>query len=97
MLKKELEKRCAELEKFEEKCSRLEWIIKEMQIMAKRYAHGRMSTAVSAYNEAVQEAIKIGMEFQPDTDGLVFAKDAMFDKEWFDARRNKSTKVITEE
>ena len=97
MLKKDLEKRCKELSKFEERCSQLEWILKEIQWMARRYAHGRQSCAVGIYNEAIQEAIDLGIEFKPDNDGLVFAKDAMFDKKWFEARKNNSVKFITED
>jgi len=97
MLKKDLEKRCAELEKFEKRCSQLENIIQDIQFMARRYAHGRMSMAVSTYNEAIKLAMDLGMEFKPDTDGLVLAKDGMFDKDWFEARNNNSVKFITEE
>jgi len=97
MLKKDLQKRCAELEKFEKRCSQLEWIIKEIQWQARRYAHGRMSMAVSSYNEAIKLAQELGMTFRPDNDGLVLAKDGMFDKEWFEARENNSVKFITEE
>ena len=67
-------------------CRIREWIIKEIQWMARRYAHGRSTYAVSQYNEAIQKAQEVGMEFRPDPiDGLVEAKDGMFDKEWFQA------------
>ncbi len=96
MLKKDLEKRCAELEVFDKRCSQLEWIIQEIQWMARRYAHGRMTMAVDSYNEAIELAQELGMEFRPDTDGLVLAKDGMFDKKWFEAHKNNSVKFITE-
>jgi hypothetical protein len=64
---------------------------------ARRYAHGRQSYAVENYNEAVDLAQKIGIVLEPDYDGLITAKDGMFDKDWFEARENNSVKFITEE
>ena len=65
--------------------------------MARRYAHGRKTYAVSTYNEAVKLAQELGMIFTPDTDGLIEAKDGMFDREWFELRNTNSVKFITEE
>ena len=87
MKKKELEKRCSQLES----------IIQDIQYMARRYAHGRMSCAVSIYNDAIKLAQDLGMEFKPDTDDLVEAKDGMLDKKWFEARKNQSVRFITED
>lgn len=65
-------------------CKQREWVIKQIQWMARRYAHGRSTYAVEEYNEAIRFAQKLGMEFKPDPiDGLVEAKDGMFDREWF--------------
>jgi hypothetical protein len=62
-------------------------IIKDMQWMARRYAHGRMSYAVDMYNCAVRDAQALGVELWPDPiDGLIEAKDAMLDRAWFEAR-----------
>ena len=91
MLKKELEEKCKELEKFEKRCSQLERVIKEIQWMALRYSHGRMSCAVGIYNDAIKKAQDLGIEFKPDKDGLILAKDAMFDKEWFEAKKDKNS------
>ena len=68
----------------------LKHIIYQIQWMARRYAHGRMTYAVSQYNEAIQLAQSLGMKFDPDPiDGLVEAKDGMFDKEWFEQNKDK--------
>lgn len=97
MLKKDLEKKCAELEKFEKRCSQLERVIQDIQWMARRYAHGRKTFAPSIYNEAIQLAQDLGMEFKTDAiDGLIEAKDGDIDRDWFEARKNNSVKFITE-
>lgn len=72
-------------------CKQREWVIQEIQWMARRYAHGRSTYAVSQYNEAIEFAEeKLGMRFRPDPiDGLVEAKDGMIDKEWFKANSDK--------
>ena len=82
---------------LEDRCKKLESIIQDIQYMAKRYAHGRMSTAVSQYNNAIKLAQELGMTFPPDTDGLIEAKDGLFDKAWFESRKLNSVKFITEE
>jgi hypothetical protein len=65
--------------------SALKGIIWDIQWMARRYAHGRQSYAVGQYNDAIRLAQRLGMEFKPDPiDGLIEAKDAMFDKQWFE-------------
>lgn len=88
MEKKELEKRCSELEK----------IIRDIWWMSRRYAHGRQSYAVDQYNRAIRKAQELGMNFDPDPiDGLIEAKDSMFDKSWFETRELGSVKFITEE
>ncbi len=88
MTKKDLEKRCEDLEK----------IIKDIWWMSRRYAHGRQSYAVSQYNDAIKKAQELGMTFNPDpVDGIIEAKDSQFDREWFKARELNSVKFITEE
>lgn len=68
-------------------CGTYRHIIDDIWWMARRYAHGRSSYAVSMYNESIALAQKMGMEFRPDAiDGLIEAKDGMFDKDWFEAR-----------
>lgn len=70
------------------KCNNYRYIIEQIWWMARRYAHGRMSYAVSQYNEAISLAQDMGMEFKPDPiDDLIEAKDGMFDKEWFEKNR----------
>ncbi len=86
MLKKELEKKCFQLEK---RCFQLEGIIKDTWWMSRRYAHGRSSTAVSTYNNAIKLVQELGIHIYPDLDGLIKAKDGMFDKEWFVVKKNK--------
>jgi len=82
---------------LEDKCKKLEKIITDIQWMARRYAHGRQSYAVGMYNDAIKLAQELGMQFKPDAiDGLVEAKDAGLDKEWFEARKNNSVKFIME-
>jgi len=72
MLKKELEDRCKKLES----------IIKDTWWMARRYAHGRQSYSVGQFNDALKLAQELGMTFTPDPiDGIIEAKDRMFDKE----------------
>ena len=79
-----------ELEEYKIRVSNLEYIIREIQWMARRYAHGRMTYAVSSYNEAIRLAQRLGMKFDPDPiDGLVEAKDGQFDKEWFEQNPDK--------
>lgn len=71
-------------------CKQREWVIQEIQWMARRYAHGRMTYAVNMYNEAINLAQKLGMRFKPDPiDGLVEAKDGHLDKEWFTKNPDK--------
>jgi len=80
-----------ETEDLKARIRSLEHVIQEIQWMARRYAHGRMTYAVSQYNEAIQLAQRLGMEFRPDPiDGLVEAKDGMFDKEWFEQNKERS-------
>lgn len=69
---------------------KLKSIIQDIWWLARRYAHGRQSYAVAQYNDAIRLAQSLGMEFKPDPiDGLVEAKDRMFDKEWFAEREKK--------
>lgn len=83
-------KKPSSIRDLQKRCAQLEYIIKEIQWMARRYAHGRMSYSVSMYNEAIQLAQSLGMEFRPDPiDGLIEAKDGMFDKEWFEQNKDK--------
>ena len=80
-----------QLDEANARVAKLESIILDIQWMARRYAHGRMTYAVSTYNEAIRLAQSIGLEFKPDPiDGLIEAKDGMFDKEWFE--NNKANK-----
>jgi len=83
--------------KDKDKIKALEGIIYDIWWMAQRYAHGRQSYAVSMYNDAIRKAQELGMIFKPDKNGLIEAKDAQFDKQWFEARKNNSVKFITEE
>ena len=69
----------------------LRYIIKEIWWMARRYAHGRSTYAVEEFNEAIRLAQRLEIKFDPDPiDGLIEAKDGMFDKQWFAERaKNK--------
>lgn len=55
-------------------------VIQDMWWMARRYVNGRKSYAVSMYNNAIKRAQDAGMIFSPDNDGLIEAKDGMFDE-----------------
>jgi len=71
-------------------CQKREHIIQEIHWMARRYAHGRATYAVSMFNEAIRLGQALGMEFKPDPiDGLVEAKDAQLDREWFEKNPRK--------
>jgi len=95
MSKKELEHKVLSLEVEN---SQLRWVIQEIWWMARRYAHGRQTYAASTFNEAIETAQKLGMNFEPDpVDGIITAKDGMIDKDWFKARENNSVKFITGE
>ena len=66
-------------------CRQREFVIQQIQWMARRYAHGRATYAVNTYNETIKFAQALGIEFKPDPiDGLIEAKDGQFDKEWFE-------------
>lgn len=81
---------CVGRRDYEGRISKLEYVITEIQWMARRYAHGRMTYSVSMYNDAIKLAQSTGMTFRPDPiDGLVEAKDGMFDKEWFEQNPDK--------
>ncbi len=80
---------------LEQRCKNLEWIIQQIWWMSRRYAHGRSTYAVEDYNEAIKLAQDLGMKFEPDSDGLIEAKDGMFDKAWFESREINSIKFIT--
>lgn len=70
-----------EMDIVERENQKLKNIILEIQWMARRYANGRKTYAVDQYNTAIKAAQALGIEFRPDTDGLVMAKDGMFDSE----------------
>lgn len=53
--------------------SRLESIIHNLHWMARRYADGRMSAAVEAFNRATQDALDLGIELRHP----LFARDGM--------------------
>ena len=77
------------------RCDELEKIIKDIWWMARRYAHGRQSFAVDNYNRAIHKAVELGIDIRPDpVDNIIEAKDAMFDKDWFEARKNNSVNFI---
>lgn len=82
---------------YKKKSEQLEGIIQEIWWMSRRYAHGRSTYAVESYNEAIRLAQKLGMIFEPDSDGLIEAKDGSFDRDWFESRDINSIKFITGE
>lgn len=78
---------------YKKRSEELEKIILDIYWMARRYAHGRQSYAVSQYNDAINKAIELGLKIKPDpVDGLVEAKDRMFDKDWFESQTIENTK-----
>lgn len=79
---------------YKKKCQELESIIQDIWWMARRYAHGRQTYAVSDFNNAIRRAQDLGMEFPRDFDGLIEAKDGMLDKDWFDAQNINSLNFI---
>jgi hypothetical protein len=78
---------------YKKRSEELERIILDIYWMARRYAHGRKTYAVSQYNDAINKAIELGVNIKPDPiDNLIEAKDGMFDKEWFEAQTLENTK-----
>lgn len=59
-----------------EKLETAKHIINEIWWMARRYADGRSTYAPGMYNRAIYKAQnELGMEFRPDLDESVYAKD----------------------
>lgn len=52
---------------WKNRAKRLEYIITEISWMARRYADGRCTYAPSMYNDAIMEAIELGVPLRPDT------------------------------
>jgi hypothetical protein len=78
---------------YKKRSEELEKIILDIYWMARRYAHGRQTYAVSQYNEAINKAIELGVDIKPDPiDNLIEAKDRMFDKKWFESQTIENTK-----
>lgn len=71
-----------ECEKLRQENSRLKYILKETLWMARRYADGRSSYAVSQFNEAIHELDLMGLSKlnpgDPAENGKRFADDGMF-------------------
>lgn len=60
----------------------LKQVIKDIWWLARRYADGRRSYAVSLYNDAIETCLGLGMKFEPDPiSGGIWAKDGDFTKE----------------
>ena len=57
--------------------NRLKQICSDLAWMARRYADGRMSMAVSTYNNSVEELVKMGVYLKPDiiSENTIWAKD----------------------
>lgn len=57
--------------------NRLKQICSDLAWMARRYADGRMSMAVSTYNNNVEELVKMGVYLKPDiiSENTIWAKD----------------------
>ena len=57
--------------------NRLKEICCDLAWMARRYADGRMSMAVSTYNNSVEELVKMGVYLKPDSisENTIWAKD----------------------
>lgn len=81
-------------EKLERENARLKYILKETLWMARRYADGRMSYAVSQFNEAIHELDALGLanlhEGDSAEDGKRFADDGMFGR--YDPETRKHVK-----
>lgn len=75
MTEKVLHARIRQLENENEK---LKGIIYQIWLWAKRYCDGRMSYVVQMYNDAMDEAMDLGMTFSPDNDGRIKARDGMW-------------------
>ena len=67
------------LDAKKDRTEELESIIQDIWWMARRYADGRKSYAVSMYNEAIRRAEMLGMKFKTH-DESIYAKDGMFDR-----------------
>jgi hypothetical protein len=52
-------------------------ICKDLHWMARRYADGRQSYATSLFNQHTQSLLDLGMELGPNSDGTIWARDAM--------------------
>lgn len=55
----------------------LKRIIEDFHWMARRYADGRMSYAVSLFNDCTRKALDLGCELNPTADGTIWARDGM--------------------
>lgn len=63
------------------RCKELEQIILDIHWMARRYADGRRSYAVSMFNDAVSKAVEMGLNLKLDTvvtPPTIYAKDGDF-------------------
>ena len=73
------------IKEMENEISLLKSIVMDTLWMSRRYSHGRSSYAVSQCNDAIDLALKLGLNIE--IDGVtkeMYAKDGMFDKEWFE-------------
>ena len=64
------------------RCSKLEKIILDIHWMARRYANLRRSYAPNMFNDAMEEALKLGLPLKEDTienPPTIYAKDGMDD------------------
>lgn len=57
--------------------------------MARRYAHNRCTYAPSIVNEAIDSALAMGIEINPEPDGSMYADDGNFGK-WNPAQQRFS-------
>ncbi len=65
-------------------------IIQDILWMARRYASGRKTYSVKMINDAIDLALELGIDIGSDsTVGGMYAKDGMFDKEWFEDNKDK--------
>lgn len=75
------------------RCSKLESIILDTHWMARRYADMRRSYASGMFNEAMDEALELGIPLKSDTalDATYYADDANLGT-WIDGHFERSQK-----
>ncbi len=87
-----LENYKAALYALKEENNILRRIVADLHWMARRYADGRSSYAVSLFNERVRQLVNLKIRLNPTADGKIFARDSM-GEEYEGVSREEQTKL----